>query len=411
MKPVKGKDKFQGVFDFFEWSAPYYMNPKDVIRALDAIDYKGKRLKSINLIGIADNIGNTNNGLLYRKITEAGIELEDNWWETYPNIDKVMVPWEIEACEPVQLVFDDGTTLEFLPIGHGGARIGVNTIPAGMTEGLNHSNFDANCFFAEAIGKELRSIEMRVEKKTKQYISSYSLEREKPYEELRSEYRFCLDFEYPIKMELVQTWESWYKIKMFGSGWDYQIAYSRVRESTKQTDQICIVNGRDGGGTFWIVPICSKDSKDAQQFFVDNYGMSIDDYYVSDYLGTFLYKYFDPSIQKDSGDYSEDGKRAFDWYGGNLYSFDSMRSMLKDVEVVISLLENDYDNPLIADVKSRLPWYPYTNKTKDELSEAEINELRKKSVPNAIDFYKRFIKRMEAMMLIPGRDIMSFAGP
>lgn len=28
-----------------------------------------------------------------------------------------------------------------------------------------------------------------------------------------------------------------------------------------------------------------------------------------------------------------------------------------------------------------------------------------------IDFYKRFIKRMDAMMLIPGRDIMSFAGP
>ena len=94
MIAATGNNRFNSIFDLFEWDAPYYENPQEVIRALQTIPYKGKRIKAIRVIGIACDVGNTNNGLLYRKITDAGIQLEDNWWNTYPNMDNVMAPWE-----------------------------------------------------------------------------------------------------------------------------------------------------------------------------------------------------------------------------------------------------------------------------------------------------------------------------
>lgn len=411
MEPVKGNDKFNGVFDFFEWSAPYYSSPKEVVKALNSIRFKGKKVTQINVIGFVGNVGKSGGSSLYQKIRDAGIEPEDNWFVTYPYIDRIMVPWTAKACEPIQFVFEDNSTLEILPTEEGGARIGVNTIPIGLTEGLNHSNFNANCFFNEAIGREITSIEMCVERLTTQYIHSYNLDREKPYEETQHEYRFCIDFEDTFKMELVQACESWYIIKMEGSegpGWDFQVPYSRVKEATIETEQVCIVNGGDNGGIFWIIPISQDGSK---RFFVDNYGISIEDYYVLYYLGKFLCQYFDPDIQEDTGEYGDDGKRRFDCFGGNLYTFDSMRKILQEISTTISILENDYDNPSIDFLKKHLPWHQFTSKRKDELSDAEINELRKKGVPVVVDFYRRFIKRIEAMMRIPGRDIMSFYGP
>lgn len=408
MQGVKGNDKFEGAFDFFEWSAPYYLTPYEVAKALNSIDLKAKKIKSINVIGYVEG---ADKGLVYRRIRDAGIHADDNWIESYPHLNKVMVPWKVSACEPIQFVFDDDSTLEILPIGDGGARIGINTIPAGLSEGLNHSNFKAVHFFAKAIGKKIKEIDVRIEKKTQQDFGRYWLDSETPHEETRTKYRICLDLDYPFEMELVQTWESWYTIEMHGSGWDNQIPYSRVNASFKNIKQIRIINGRDCNGVFWIVPISSDEEARDEQFFVDNYGISIDDDKVLDFLGDFLRRYFDPSIQDDTGDYYEDGKRAFDDFGVNLYTFDSMREILREISNAISMLENDFGNPQIAKIRNNLPWFQHTDKHKNELSDAQINALRKKCVPETVDFYKRFIKRMEAMMRLPKRDIISFAGP
>lgn len=376
LQGIKGNDNFNGVFDFFEWSAPYYLTPEEVVEALDSLELTGKKIAGVHVIGFVREVGGIQSGAVYWKIREAGIDPGEKWWETYPHLDDVMVPWKVEACEPVQFVFDDGTTLEILPIGGGGARIGVNTVPAGLTEGLNHPNFDANCFFAEAIGKEFRSIEMKVEKKTKRYINSYSLENGCCSEECRSKYRIVFDLEYPYHIELVRKWESYYAIEMYGYGWKNDLVpYARVKASQKKVEQIFIANGMGGGGTFWINPICGDPDEDKKQFSIVSYGMSVDESYVAEYLSEFLFRHFDPSIQDDEWDASVNGQRVFDWYGGNLYSFDSMRLILKEIAEAVSRLENE-DGDTVA-----------------------------------VDFYKRFSKRMEAMMRLPGRDTVSFAGP
>ncbi len=410
MVSANGNNLFNGCFDFFEWSAPYYENPQEVLHRLLPVAAKGRIIKSIRVIGLADDIGITNNGLLYQRIKDAGNDPGDNWMNTYPNLDSIQVPWEVKACEPVQLVFDDGNTLEILPIEKGGARIAENSIPTDISDGLNHSNFDGNLFFSEALGRRLQSVILYVDKHIKQYIEHHTAAGQKPYEEIRTAYRICLRLEYPYEINLVQTWESWYRIQMSGSGWDTQVPYARVKSAQKNVDQIYIVNGRGSGGDFWIVPLCSNESDDEKHVFFDNYGMSIDDYDLHEFLSEFLYKYYDPSIQ-ETDHFDSESVRTFDWYGRNLYSFENMRKMLQDIRGAAELLLSDYDNPKLSAIKSNYSWYRYTSKHKDELTDAEINELRKNQVPIAVDFYLRFVKRMESMMKLPGCDMVSFAGP
>jgi hypothetical protein len=122
-----------------------------------------------------------------------------------------------------------------------------------------------------------------------------------------------------------------------------------------------------------------------------------------------LYKYFDPSIQ-ERYEYED---ADFDWYGGNLYTFENMKLMVSDIRRAIHLMLEDYDNPELEEIKSYWSYYQYSNgnKAKNELSPEEINELRRNIVPNAVDFYERFCSQMDNMLKIPGNNIMSFAGP
>ena len=402
-----GHDVFNGRFDFFEWSAPYYENPKEVFKALNGMDLRGKKLVAINVIGSCRDIGRTNGTALYQTIRNAGIDPGNNWMETYPHMDDVLIPWNIILCEPIQFVFDDGSTLEILPFEGGGARIATNSIPVGMTDGLNDGGLNTSKFFQEFIGRKLSWIELKIRKKEEQHINEFSVDREKTYTEFRTDYVIQLKFESPYKLEIIQSWESWYEVCAKGS-WDQErVPYKRKKEVGKKRSGPWIVNGRDGGGTFWIIGISSKEERESEIPNLDCFGMSIDDTVVGEYLTEFLYKYFDPSVQKRD-EYEE---RGFDWYGGNLYTFETMRKMLDDIYQVMRMIREDYDNPELSKIKDHWPLYPYTRKRRDELSDVEINEVRKKAVPDALIFYERFCARMEHMLKVPGNDIMSFAGP
>ena len=85
--------------------------------------------------------------------------------------------------------------------------------------------------------------------------------------------------------------------------------------------------------------------------------------------------------------------------------------MLEEIRTACRLLENDYDNSVLSEIKAHFSWHYYTEKHKGELTDNELNELRKNRVPAAIDFYNRFCARMENMMLLPGKNAISFAGP
>lgn len=398
-----GKSQFKDRFDFFEWSAPFYQTPEEVYKALDKAGIKGKTLAAIHAVGGCEFVGYPT---LYWKIKSAGIEPGDLWWERYEHLNDVLVPQSVKLCEPIQFVFDDRTSVEILPIDDGGARIGVNSIPIGLVDGLNKSGVDANSLFRELIGKKIENIDLKEITNETRWINQYTIGKRKGNKELRYRHVIQLSFGYPCKMELVSSWESRYEVTVVTDYDSHGIAYERIESARKDQHEVGIVNGRDGGGTFWIIGTRTDDEETHPVAHYDGTGISIDDMYVEEYLAEFLCKYFDPTIQEDR--YEE--KVRFDWYGGNLYTFDVMREMIADIREKVVMLQNDYDNPTLDAIKAHW-FYDYKGKARDQLSEKEVNELKKNVVPKAVDFYERFCDRMEKMLQIPGNNVMSFAGP
>ena len=54
---MKGTDNYTDHFDFFKWSAPVYETPKEVVEALNQIDFKNKKIEQIRCIGTAEVVG------------------------------------------------------------------------------------------------------------------------------------------------------------------------------------------------------------------------------------------------------------------------------------------------------------------------------------------------------------------
>lgn len=404
MEKIKGKDNYNGTFDFFEWSAPYYDDALSLAKCLTAFDCEGKKLSGINIIGY---VGISHRGDKdYYILKNAGVKIEDgeNWWETYPYMDEIRHTWEARANEPVQFQFDDGSTVEVLPMYGGGARVGFDTIPKDIRNGSSYSNFDANDFFGELLGKELKSIQVRVVKKSTTTYSKAALEHDylKPSESTK--YYIELNFEGSSKFWIEYDWESRYYVSA-SLGYDgTTIQNSRIERAFSGTGYAVIINGRTSNGEFWIGPELPDDS------FDDRYGISIDEIEISDYLSDLLEKYYDPAIQiRDyDGQYVEE---RFDWYGSNFYSTEQMRQILADLKTISKMLVDDYDNCLLKEVTEKFDWTRYTNKQKEELSEGELHDLRKQDVPAALDFYKRFTKWAERVLEFPGCQGIFFTGP
>ena len=204
-----GNNQFDGRFDFYEWSAPFYETPQEVHEKLQSLNLQGKKLMAIYAVGGYGDIAHTNTSMMYCRIVDAGIEPTPGWWETYPNLNRILLPWDIELCEPVQLVFDDGSTLEILPIEDGGARIGVNSIPKGLTDGLNDSAVDLNSYFREFVGSELCEFELKITKTETQTVG-------RSYTEQRAKYALQLSFEHCNTLTLTQSWKSWFVLSAKG---------------------------------------------------------------------------------------------------------------------------------------------------------------------------------------------------
>ena len=119
--------------------------------------------------------------------------------------------------------------------------------------------------------------------------------------------------------------------------------------------------------------------------------ISIEEDDVAQYLTPFLYKYFDPDLDanKNRSDASD-----FEWnLTYNYYTHESISCILRDICAVIDALS--------------------TGKPCDAVDPDWMKELSADAAL-VIDFYRRFVYRMEYMLAIgaeKGYDLISFMGP
>lgn len=161
--------------------------------------------------------------------------------------------------------------------------------------------------------------------------------------------------------------------------------------------------------------------------------ISIEEDDVAQYLMPFLYKYFDNELEANKNRYDQkwiddNGEEQasyiteFEWYlTHNFYTFDATRNILNDIRDTIDALSSGRETKYTIELKKKRGIDTFQLLYAKGLSEEEIKEYNDNRPTEddtepelIIDFYQRFIYRMEYMMTIGeenGYDLISFMGP
>lgn len=201
--------------------------------------------------------------------------------------------------------------------------------------------------------------------------------------------------------------------------------------------EIRIVDGHDGSSYFWIMPVRVIDYSDTNNLDavaeMRSVEISIEEDDVSQYLTPFLYKYYDDNLKAnkmrvDSCWTDDDGNdlvsyvSGFEWYlTHNFYTYDSMVNIIRDINNTIEVLLSGKENEYTAKLKEKRGTETYKllyarNPSDEQIKEYNDNRPTEDDTEKEliIDFYRRFVYRMEYMMKVgieKGYDLISFMGP
>lgn len=403
-----------GVFNKYQWDAPIYKTYAEATRALENFQIKEKKIKHIHAIGNAENMETWSHIWKMRRLlhNDAGIPYEDIDSGTYPYIDLLQFPCEVELCEPIVFVFEDDTTLEILPHANHGLQMSVNKIGKDVVDGLNHSNFDSDQLFDCLKGHSVRNLQIIV--KT---LESWSNTIHFDYTEKRTKttYQFWLDGEYGFYFR--QPYPGYFSFGVTMQNHFAElgnetatVSYGKWKAVRNGLTQIVITEGHGRGGYFHIMPVAAEESQNTS---VETDVISLDEDEIFDFLYFFLKKYYDPELnRKCRGEWNHD--EDFDWYGDNYFSYAAMKSIVHDIEQYAEMIRDDYKNPLLAELKKGFHAssfdqdYSYTI-VENRLPDAVIIETNRHI---AVDFYQRFANRMRSMMQhAPQCELICFTGP
>ena len=187
--------------------------------------------------------------------------------------------------------------------------------------------------------------------------------------------------------------------------------------------EIVIFDGHNSSSYFWIQPVRVVDFSDTND--IDNVAemssveISIEEDDVNQYLTPFLYKYFDEDLEANK---RRSDACDFEWYlTHNFYTFDSIRNILRDINDTIDALSSGRENEYTLKLKVKRGRETYQLLYAKNLTEEQIKEYNSNrpteddtEVEILIDFYQRFIYRMEYMLRVgeeKGYNLISFMGP
>lgn len=187
--------------------------------------------------------------------------------------------------------------------------------------------------------------------------------------------------------------------------------------------EIGIVDGHDSSSYFWIMPVRVIDFENTADLDsvaeMRSAEISIEEDDVAQYLTPFLYKYFDEELTENKKRKDVSG---FEWcLEHNFFTFDSMALILKDIEDTVDALSSGRETEYTQKLKIKRGTATYQlvyakNLTAEEVAEYNANRPTEDDTAEAlvVDFYQRFLYRMEYMMKVgkeKGYNLISFMGP
>ena len=388
-------------FDFHKWQFKMGRTAKEINSILDEYGVKNKKIVKVSAIGIAENLEEWR----YRREAvlaayNSGVPRDTIINGDYPYMDNILLPCRVRICEPFILIFDDGTTLELMPVDGDSLMIGYNSIPAELTDGVNERNFDPNALFYRIFCNKISDISIQTRITTSE-SGTYEFVNERS----NKTFQFRLSGQWGFMIR--QSWDGWFDVILTDQNYAADlgneaatITYGELKKAAFNNDQIVIVAGHDSSSYFWIMPVKLNDDvslrlPDRVDEFRDE-EISIEEDDVNTYLYYFLNKYFDENISYD-GYRDEYCGNGLEWnLEYNLYAVDAIRDMLSEIERVSKLLAEKNDSKELDAFKST-PRYKFVA---DDIAKA-------------VSFYDRFIFRMNTMIenWPEGYEYVSFMGP
>ena len=201
--------------------------------------------------------------------------------------------------------------------------------------------------------------------------------------------------------------------------------------------EIEIVDGHNDSSYFWIMPVRVIDYSNTNE--IDNVAemrsaeISIEEDDVAQYLVPFLNKHYDDKLEAnrrrieyiwvdDDGNEQTKAVCGFEWYlTHNFFTFNSIQQILKDITDTVDALifgkQTEYTKML--NIKRGTAAYQLLyakNLNEEEAAKYNANRPTKDDTEAAlvVDFYQRFLYRMEYMMKVgkeKGYNLISFMGP
>ena len=187
--------------------------------------------------------------------------------------------------------------------------------------------------------------------------------------------------------------------------------------------EIGIVDGHDSSSYFWIMPVRIIDYEDTGALDsvakMRSAEISIEEDDVAQYLTPFLYEYFDEELKANKQRKDVSG---FEWYlEHNYFTFEQMVSILKDIVDTIEALASRKETEYTKKLKLKRGTATYQLLYAKDLNAEEVAAYNANrptedntEVDLVIDFYQRFLYRMEYMLKVgkeKGYNLISFMGP
>lgn len=401
-------------FDRHSWNPGYCKSPEEISTALNDFGVIGKEIKCVHTIGAATNMVPSNYTFeMKQALASVGIPYEQIESGKYP-VDSVLMPHEVEICEPVVIIFTDSSTLELMPNNGNCLMMSVNQISADILDGTNNHNYDSERFFRCLQGRRIEDAQIisRISTDTFSTCSSITFQFWLTCGKGLEDKGFFLRQHTDGRFSFGVTMQNWY-LDMGNK--TAKIPLSDVKAASLKTHQIMIVEGHDYSSYFWIMPVMPSKEAILKMKECQEEEISIEENDIYDFLYYFLKKYFDPSFPYDKSR-SDFGEIVFEWnLEYNLYSYDTMNKMLNEIEECAELLDSDFDNPRLSGLKEYFKWYDFIDdddKWAKKTDKAKAEEIIKRNIHVAADFYKRFIRRIRSMMKnAPEYNLISFMGP
>lgn len=201
--------------------------------------------------------------------------------------------------------------------------------------------------------------------------------------------------------------------------------------------EIGIVDGHDNSSYFWIMPVRVIDYSNTNE--ADNVAemrsaeISIEEDDIAQYLTPFLYNYYDDELEAnkkrvehywidDDGNEQSTPVSGFEWYlTHNFFTFDQIVQILKDIADTVDALTSGRETEYTKKLKIKRGTATYQLLYAKDLNEEEVAEYNANrpteddtEVGLVVDFYQRFLYRMEYMMKVgkeKGYNLISFMGP